>query len=343
MALNQNDPLQSTVNKLRFIWLFPVTVIGLFLLVMVARLGWNHWFADDPTAKQIIRPAPKSVGGGRASVVAPAQATATESSGRAATPHAAASPVPERSVPVNAPADVPPITPTPAAPSSTGGVLIQPSAGSRIFGRVRLQGIPPPEKVLPLDANCGKLHATTPTTRFYVVSEEGGLADVFVYLKSGLGGGNDFDNPPPPVLLDQVGCEYTPYVLGLQTRQTLVVRNSDNFLHNVHPQPAVAGNRESNRAQLPKAEFGYVFEQPELFLKFRCDVHPWMFAYVCVLDHRFFAVTDKTGAFVLPNLPPGKYVIEAVHRKAGILAQEITIGTEDRQTADFIFAVQPGP
>jgi hypothetical protein len=208
-----------------------------------------------------------------------------------------------------------------------------------ITGKISLKGTPPPEKPLPLDPSCGKLHTDKPTTRFYVVGKDGGLADTFVYIKEGLTG-QKFQPAAQPVELDQKGCEYIPYVLGLQTSQKLLVKNSDPLLHNVHPTPMVPGNKESNRAQLAGAKpFEYVFEKPEVLLRFKCDVHPWMFAYVGVLEHPFYSVSGTDGTFKISNLPPGKYTLEAYHRKAGKAQKEITVGT-DNQEIEFSFDVK---
>ena len=96
----------------------------------------------------------------------------------------------------------------------------------------------------------------------------------------------DFKAPAEAVVLDQVGCEYTPYILAAQTGQKIIVKNSDPVLHNVHPTPRVKGNPESNKAQLPKGrDLEYAYDNPEKFLRFKCDVHPWMFAYVNVMEH----------------------------------------------------------
>ena len=46
-------------------------------------------------------------------------------------------------------------------------------------------------------------------------------------------------------------------------------------------------------------------------LSFKCDVHPWMFAYVCVSEHPCFAVSGKDGTFKIKDVPPGKYTLEA--------------------------------
>lgn len=196
-----------------------------------------------------------------------------------------------------------------------------------IRGLVRLNGTPPAEKSIASllnDPQCGRLHTTDRTTRFYVVNNKAGLADVFVQLKNLL-----VPVPAPsakPVVIDQVGCEYIPYVVGIQSGQSLEVRNSDPLLHNVHFTPAIRGNRESNKAQLPKsAPLLYRFDQPEIFLRLRCDVHPWMFSYICVAEGPYFAVTDENGAFLIANVPPGDYLLEVHHRKAGTATRTITV------------------
>lgn len=211
---------------------------------------------------------------------------------------------------------------TPSAPALAETNIERTSGAATDFGsisgRIILQGVPEPEKPLPMDPSCGKLHPNArPTTQFYVVSADGGLADVFVHIVKGLENRN-FLPPEKALVLDQVGCIYTPYIAGAQTGQTIEVRNSDPLLHNVHPTPAVQGNKEENKAQLPKSPPLYFrWNNPEVFLRFKCDVHPWMFSYVALVNHPYFAVTDTNGNFTLPEIPPGTYEIEFYHRKSG--------------------------
>lgn len=216
---------------------------------------------------------------------------------------------------------------------------IQSASAADITGKISLKGTPAPEKTIPLDATCGSMHKEPLTTRFYVVDKNGGLADTFVYIKDGLNG-KTTPVPSKPAELDQRGCEYVPYVLGLQTGQKLLVKNSDPLMHNVHVVPTQSsGNKEVNKAQ-PQGfkPFEFTFENPEIFLRFKCDVHPWMFSYVGLLPHSYFAVSNEKGEFKIPNVPPGKYTVEAVHRKThpsgkGI-SKEITVGP-DGAVADF--------
>lgn len=201
---------------------------------------------------------------------------------------------------------------------------LQLASAADVTGTITLKGTPPPEKDLPLNAACGELHKTTAKTRFYVVNDKGQLADAVVVLK-GVPGAKSSGASAAPVILDQKGCEYTPYVLAVQTGQKIEVRNSDPFMHNVHTLPAVAGNTEANKAQMPKAsDISFSFNNPEEFLKFKCDVHPWMFAYVSVFDHPYFAVTSEDGSFKIANVPPGKYTLEIYHRKAAPIGSPVT-------------------
>jgi hypothetical protein len=228
----------------------------------------------------------------------------------------------------------PPDAPMPSDPLATTTALSATQTRSSgagtdfgsLVGKVTLSGTPEPEKPLPLDPTCGRIYPSVkPTTQFYVVAPDGGLADVFVYITKGIENRN-FLPPQQPLVLDQVGCVYTPYVAGALVGQTIEVRNSDPLLHNVHPTPAVAGNKEANKAHLPKAPpLLFNWNQPELFLRFKCDVHPWMFAYVSLVSHPYFAVTDNDGNYVIPDIPPGVYEFTFIHRKAGKFSQRFYI------------------
>lgn len=215
-------------------------------------------------------------------------------------------------------------------------VLPLASRAGDITGTIKLNGKAPAEKdITPLkeDPNCGKFHAAMPTTKFYVVGAGGELADVVVSL-TGISG-KSTGAAAAPVVMDQKSCVYVPQILAVQTGQKMLVKNSDPVLHNVHTQPTVDGNKESNMAQMPGgADMSFTFDKAEPFVKFKCDVHPWMFAWVSVFDHPYFAVSGKDGTFKIANVPPGKYTLEAQHRKAGKVTKEIEV-TADGAKADL--------
>jgi hypothetical protein len=228
---------------------------------------------------------------------------------------------------------------------TVGGLAaaLQAASAADITGTVTLKGTPPKEKdITPVmeDANCSKLHTTVPTTHFYVVGPKGELADVIVSLQ-GISG-KSTGASAPPVVLDQKGCEYVPSIFAVQTDQKIIVRNSDPVLHNVHDIPAEgSGNKEKNEAQLPNGpDLTFSFSKPENFLKFKCDVHQWMFAWVSIYDHPYFAVSAKDGSFKIANVPPGKYKIQAAHRKAGVVTQEIEVKEGEPAKVDFTLEVK---
>jgi len=214
-----------------------------------------------------------------------------------------------------------------------------------ISGTVTTKGNPPEEKEIPdikNDVNCGKLHAEAVKTRFYVVGPNKELADAVVTLK-GISG-KSTGASAPAASLDQKGCEYVPYVFAVQTGQKIQVKNSDPVMHNIHPTPTASGNKEDNKAQMPNGpDLTFSFPTAETFLRFKCDVHPWMFAYACVADHPYIAVTGKDGKYTLKNVPDGKYTMEVYHRKAAPAAAPVTKEVEVKGgnvTQDFALEVK---
>jgi hypothetical protein len=225
-------------------------------------------------------------------------------------------------------APTPAATPA-AAPANAGGVS----------GTVTYSG-PDTDTPIAMDADpvCAGLHPTPVDTNEIAV-KDGKLANVFVYVKSGLEG-QTFPAPAEKVEIDQVGCQYTPRIQGMQTGQTLSVKNTDATLHNVHALPTV--NQEFNQAQpqgLPPID--KVFDKPEVMVHVKCDVHPWMTAWVGVLPHPYYGVSGDDGAFSIKNLPPGKYTLEAWHEKLGTQTQEVTVAANQTATVSFDFKPKP--
>lgn len=202
------------------------------------------------------------------------------------------------------------------------GSLQVASAGD-IVGKITLKGKPPaeiPYKPLMADPTCSKMYTSMPTTHFYVVGQDGGLGDVVVQLHGPNINGKSTGASAPTVVLDQKGCLYHPQIFAVQTDQKIEVENSDPVLHNVHVVTTSAGNKEFNQAQMPgSAPLTFSFPKPEEFVKFKCDVHPWMFSWATVTDNPYYAVSDKDGNFTIKNVPPGKYTITATHRKLSLV------------------------
>lgn len=175
-----------------------------------------------------------------------------------------------------------------------------------------------------------KHHSEVDQRSNVVIVEDGKLAGVFVYLKSGYDRARIPPAPATPVTLDQRGCMYLPRVLGLQLGQKLLVANGDPATHNVNL--SAKRNKGSNRsmgAGQPPLEFQ--FDKREERIVVKCDIHPWMGAAVFVEEHPWFAVSDAHGAFRIRDVPPGEYVVEGVHEILGDVAGRVTV-TAGRST-----------
>ena len=239
-------------------------------------------------------------------------------------------------------------------------------SSTNIHGRVILKGKPPLERNFPLDKQTSRLRPEGMLTRFYGVSKDGGLPNVVVHVLSAPTPIPCAPTPPLAVMEIRRG-QIEPYVLAIQTNQLLAFRNTDPLPHNAgvntHPSngnknrnyammPAppvkpktlkdrwrqfwdwMRGRQQSSSSRLESLDFPF----PEMYVRIKCDVHPWELGYVCVFDHAGFAVTDADGRYQLPQeLPAGRYVLEARHRKLGTLTNEIILGAGERKAVDFTF------
>ncbi|MDZ4816407.1 MAG: carboxypeptidase regulatory-like domain-containing protein [Verrucomicrobiota bacterium] len=212
------------------------------------------------------------------------------------------------------------------------GVLAEDTAS--ISGTIKLEGKAKKEKPIRMGADqvCAASHKGTVLTRHYVLGPNNELANAFVYIKSGLT--KKYPAPKEPVIMDQVNCLYVPYVMGVQTGQILKVKNSDPTMHNVNC--AAVNNKKFNIGQPQKGmENDVTFDKQEVMVKFKCDVHPWMFGYVGVVEHPFFATTDEEGTYSFDGLPAGEYEVEVWHNKCGTSTQKISVKDGEAKTLDF--------
>jgi carboxypeptidase family protein len=221
-----------------------------------------------------------------------------------------------------------------APPAATTGAAA-PTGSETISGKVTFDGtVPPAEKIkLSADPKCVEMHKDGMEKQPIMV-KDGGLANVFVYVKTGVNG--TFPAPTQPVEIDQQGCNYTPHIVAMQTNQPLKIKNNDDTLHNIHPRPTV--NAEFNIGQPRKGmESTKTFDKKEVMFPVGCDVHPWMRAYISVLDHPFYAVTKEDGTFEIKGLPPGDYEVEAYHEKLKTQTQKVTVKAGEPAKVDFAF------
>ncbi|MBI3764003.1 MAG: hypothetical protein HY260_19340, partial [Chloroflexi bacterium] len=176
-----------------------------------------------------------------------------------------------------------------------GATTIDPATAATVTGKVKFDGTAPKNDPIAMDAEptCQEQYPNGATRETVLVNDNGTLQNVFVYVKKGLEN-YKFSPPAEGVVLDQKGCRYHPHVFGIMAGQELIIRNSDGILHNIHPQPAV--NKAFNLGQPVKMDSKKKFDQVEVMIPIKCDVHAWMSGYVGVLNHPYFAVTGTDGS-----------------------------------------------
>ena len=228
----------------------------------------------------------------------------------------------------NPPEPDPVVTPTPIDPATTGSLK----------GTVKFDGIPPVNLKLPVGGNaeCAALHSG-PAFDEAVLVKDGRLQNVLVYVKSGLEG-KVFAWPKEPIRVANERCVYVPRVSGAMTNQPIEFVNDDPTAHNIHGFSSqgdfnftLMGKGLSNRVKLRK---------PELPLRVKCDLHPWMSGSVGIFAHPYFAVTAADGTWALKGLPPGEYEVEAWHERLGTQSRKAKLDAQGSLDVEFVFTAK---
>ncbi len=224
-----------------------------------------------------------------------------------------------------------------AAPSANA--QIDPATAGSVSGTIHFNGKAPTPIVIDMaqDPACSEGSTTPNMTEQYVV-QDGRLANVFVYVQGGLG--NRIYMPTKTrVVLDQKGCRYIPHVIGAMGGQPVEFRNSDRTMHNIHIVSPGSDDRSGfDISQAPMAGTEqHVFRATGLMIPVRCNNHPWMEAFLNVVQNPFFAVSNVDGTYQIQGLPPGTYTLVAVHEKLGTQSQQITIQSHRASKANFAF------
>ncbi len=214
--------------------------------------------------------------------------------------------------------------------------------GGTIKGIVKFAGKQRKPKAHRVDADkfCAHAHKDTPLLKeTYIFGKNGTLQNVFVYVSDGLKG--TFDPPAQPAVLNQQGCSYVPHVSGVIVKQPLEIYNSDDTLHNV--KFTSKKNGRENKASRKGQVLTKTFKKSEIGVTYQCDVHSWMKAYVHILDHPFFAVTQEDGIFEIRGLPPGEYTVSVWHEFTRFAPDKkcATVKVSENETAELTFTYAP--
>lgn len=213
---------------------------------------------------------------------------------------------------------------------------------------VRLKGIilynraAPSMPALPVARNRTACGETIPNETV-LIHQKGGLQNVLIFIA------NIASEKLPPLAasMEIKACRFQPRVLALGAGSELTIRSDDAILHDVKArwQPFVDGWNQTSTLNIfgPEVETAFSFafpsknlaaqqklEKPGL-LHLRSDLgHDWLHAYILVMPHRYFAVSDAEGKFELPALPAGQYDLLLWHETLGVKRQVVEAKMDDK-------------
>jgi plastocyanin len=159
-------------------------------------------------------------------------------------------------------------------------------------------------------------------------------ADIVVYLSKAPA--SDVDLSKAKFVIDQKNLAFIPSVLPIPVGSTVLFPNNDKVDHNVF---SMSRTKKFNLGSYKPGESKTIlFDKPGI-VELRCDVHAEMAAYILVMKNPYFAVTDRTGNFEIPDsgylqqvglegisdLPPGKYSVKTRHEKLKTKKQSIVV------------------
>jgi len=231
----------------------------------------------------------------------------------------------------------------PAAAVAPQAAPLDPATLGDVSGTIHLSGkVPAAVKIdTSMDPACSMSGAADFSSEQYV-ADGGKLANVYIYVKSGPAAAMSAPSTQrDPVALDQKGCRYTPHVIAVMKGGTVMFKNSDVTMHNIHTMPTMVGNEAIDISQGPRGTpVMKQFKDAEVMMPVRCNNHPWMNAFINVSATPFFAVSDAGGRFSLKGLPAGQYVLGAVHEKLGEQTLTVTIPAKGAAKGDFTFVMK---
>ncbi|TWU15095.1 methylamine utilization protein [Allorhodopirellula heiligendammensis] len=165
---------------------------------------------------------------------------------------------------------------------------------------------------------CGK--HDIPNEKLIVNPDDKGIKNVIVqvYTRSS---GKDLPkttHTPQTHVLVNKDCRFEPHIVVAQTGDTLAITNPDpvghnanvNFIRNTPQNPMIPSGQ--------KKEIVLEEEEPAA-IPVDCNIHPWMKAYIVVLEHPFVDVSNDSGEIEIQGLPAGKEIEFVVRYEGGKL------------------------
>ena len=148
--------------------------------------------------------------------------------------------------------------------------------------------------------------------------------------------GKPFKELPAPVI-SQESCVYVPHVQVFRPPASLTIRNNDDLFHNIH---AFAGKTSMFNVSQPS----YIKKWPVRLVEqarivdIRCDVHPWMIAYLYPAKNPYFAITTADGSFEITDVPPGEHLLRLWHETSGRSEKKVVVA--EGAEVEVVFGIE---
>lgn len=214
---------------------------------------------------------------------------------------------------------------------------VEPSTGT-VIGHVTYAGPSIPDEVVEVTRDrdyCG----TTATNRAVLLNRRtGGLEGAVVSIDAP--SAPVTESPLLPVVITNTHCAFTPKLVVARAEQPVEIRNDDPVMHNTH----LTRDRRTflNVALVPAGKpVRKPLIQPGIYAV-TCDAHKFMKAHIVVLPHEYVSVTDSSGAFRIPHLPPGNHTLTIWHGTLGTIQRHITVPAHGETTITIEYAAKAG-
>lgn len=207
-----------------------------------------------------------------------------------------------------------------------------PAATGKVSGRVTIAGLAPRLPPLPVTKDA-KICGVNKPDEALVIGTGGGIKNAVIWIA---GAAPAKDAARATVRLDQQACRFEPHVAVVPAGGTVEMLNSDPVLHHPHAQLG-----EQKLWDFPMPIKGHTVARKldkAQTLRMTCDSHPWMRAYVQVLDSAAYAITDDQGNFTIANAPPGKQKLKLWHERLGEREETVDVAAGETATRDITLA-----
>lgn len=144
--------------------------------------------------------------------------------------------------------------------------------------------------------------------------------------------GKTFTPPAAVVTVDQRNLAFQPHVVPVLVGTRVAFPNSDEVRHNVFS-PTRGDTFDLGSYPLGMSR-NRTFDTPGV-VTLLCNVHAEMSAYVIVTETPYFAVSDKDGHFLIPDVPPGQYEVVAWHERAKPVRATVTVAAGRPASVNF--------